>query len=97
MACYDIDRFRAFVASDGFADLFDLPNDEMQKVLVDDTELMLFGFRFLRQTLFGEITIPIRPDTANRRRTRYAKQQARLERDAAERRAREEEGNGGFD
>ena len=55
MACYDIDRFRAFVASDGFAELFDLPADEMQKILADDAELMLFGFRFLRQVLFGEV------------------------------------------
>ena len=33
MACYDIDRFRAFVASDGFAELFDLPASELEKVL----------------------------------------------------------------
>jgi Fe-S-cluster containining protein len=97
MACYDIDRFRAFVASDGFAELFELPADEMEKVLTDDTELMLFGFRFLRQTLFGEVTIPIRADTAERRRARHAERQARLERDAAERLAREEEGDIGFD
>jgi len=97
MACYDIDRFRAFVASDGFAGLFDIPADEMQKILADDTALMLFGFRFLRQTLFGETTIPIRPDAADRRRARHAEQRARVERDAAERLAREEEGDIGFD
>ena len=97
MACYDIDRFHAFVASDGFAGLFDIPGDEMQKILADDTALMLFGFRFLRQTLFGETTISIRPDAADRRRARHAEQRARLERDAAERLAREEEGDIGFD
>jgi hypothetical protein len=97
MAGYDLDRFRAFVASDGFAELFDLPADAMEKVLTNDTELMLFAFRFLRQTLFGEVTIPIRTDTAERRRARYAERQARLERDAAERLAREEEGDIGFD
>jgi uncharacterized protein len=89
MACYDVDRFRAFVASDGFSELFDLPADEMRKLLVDDVELMLFGFRFLRQTLFGEITIAIRPDTAERRRANHAQKRARLERDAAERLARD--------
>jgi hypothetical protein len=97
MACYDVDRFRAFVASDGFAELFDLPADEMRKLLVDDAELMLFGFRFLRQTLFGEVTIPIRPETAERRRAHFARKQARLERDAALRLAREEDGDIGFD
>jgi uncharacterized protein len=97
MACYDVDRFRAFVASDGFAELFDLPAEEMRAILADDTELMLFGFRFLRQTLFGEATIPVRADTAERRRARFAERQARLERDAAARLAREEEGDIGFD
>ena len=85
MACYDLDRFRAFVASDGFAELFDLPADEMQMILTDDTALMLFGFRFLHQTLFGEVTIPVRQETAEQRRTRFLEKRARLERDAAER------------
>ena len=60
MACYDVDRFRAFVSSEGFAELFELPADEMQRVLADDTALMQFAFRFLDQTLFGEATIPLR-------------------------------------
>jgi len=93
MACYDLDRFRAFVASDGFAELFDLPADEMQMILTDDTALMLFGFRFLHQTLFGEVTIPLRQETAEQRRLRYRDKQMRLERDAAERMAREEDGD----
>ena len=97
MACYDVDRFREFVASDGFDELFDLPAEEMRKVLADDADLMLFAFRFLRQTLFGEATIPVRPDVADRRRTRRAEMTARLERDAAERIARDEEGDAGFD
>jgi hypothetical protein len=97
MACYDVDRFREFVASDGFAELFDLPADEMQAILGDDTALLLFGFRFLRQTLFGEATIPVRSDVADRRRARHVEMAARLERDAAERIAREEEGDAGFD
>ena len=92
MACYDLDRFRAFVASDGFAELFDLPVDEMQAILTDDTALMLFGFRFLHQTLFGDVTIPVRQETADQRRVRYQEKRARLERDAAERLARAEEG-----
>ena len=97
MACYDSDRFHEFVASDGFAELFDLPNDEMLKVLADDADLMLFAFRFLRQTHFGEATIPVRSDVAERRRTRRAEMAARLGRDAAERIARAEEGDVGPD
>lgn len=97
MACYDLDRFRAFVASDGFASLFDLPADEMQTILTDDTALMLFGFRFLRQTLFGEATIPLHAGAAEERRSRQREKLRRLERDAAERMAREEGGEIDFD
>jgi uncharacterized protein len=92
LACYDLDRFRAFVASDGFGELFDLPADEMQAILTDDIALMLFGFRFLRQTLFGEATIPVHGDAAARRRERQREKTLRLERDAAERQARSEDG-----
>jgi len=93
MACYDLDRFRVFVASDGFSEIFDLPPDEMQMVLTDDTALMLFAFRFLRQTLFGEMTIPLHSAAATARRERQQEKLRRLERDAAERIAREEEGD----
>jgi len=93
MACYDLDRFRVFVASDGFAELFDLPADEMQAILIDDTALMLFGFRFLRQTLFGETTIPLHAAAAAKRMEHRQEQLLRLERDAAERLARAEEGD----
>ena len=69
----------------------------MQTVLTDDGELMLFGFRFLRQTLFGEVTIPIRSDVAERRHARHAEKRARIERDAQERLARDEEGDPGIE
>ena len=53
MVCYDVDRFSQFVASEGFSEIYDLPAEELQSILCDDTELMQFGFRFLRQVLFG--------------------------------------------
>lgn len=54
MACYDLDRFREFVISDSFNEIYDLPDELKQKILGDEVELMLFGFRFLRQVMFGE-------------------------------------------
>ncbi|MBS4096076.1 MAG: YkgJ family cysteine cluster protein [Sulfuricella sp.] len=54
MACYDLDRFREFVISDSFNETYDLPGDFKQKILGDEIELMQFGFRFLRQVMFGE-------------------------------------------
>ncbi len=91
MTCYDVDRFRAFVASDGFSGVYDLPAAELTEIFADDVKLMLFGFRFLRQVLFGEETIPIKQQAAAARRARYREKVARLEREAAERRARDED------
>jgi Fe-S-cluster containining protein len=62
MACYDIDRFRTFVMSDGFRNSFELPDEEVVKMLANDVELLQFSFRFLRQVLFGEETITIRAE-----------------------------------
>lgn len=92
MACYDLDRFRAFVASEGFGELYDLPAEEMQKILSEDTELMLFGFRFLKQVLYGENTIPLKQDAAEKRQKHYQEKVQRLEREAAEKRAAEQDG-----
>jgi hypothetical protein len=94
LACYDVDRFRAFVGSEGFAAIYDLPADELATILADDVAAMLFGFRFLRQVLFGEATIPMHAGNVEQRRARAAAQRARVEREAAERIAREEDGGG---
>lgn len=77
MACYDLDRFRDFVASTSFNEAYDVPWDEMQKILATDIELMLFAYRFLRQTMFGEETIRMKPDAYEKRMAR------KKERDAA--------------
>jgi hypothetical protein len=87
MVCYDLDRFSSFVASDGFNDLYDLEPEEMKKILSDDTELMLFGFRFLKQVLYGENTINLKADALNKRKESYQEKAVRMEAEAAERRA----------
>jgi hypothetical protein len=93
MVCYDLDRFRTFVASDDFNALFDVPDDEMAAMLENDVPLMLFGFRFLHQVLFGEMSIALREQQASVRREHLSEKQRRLEAEAAERAAREESGD----
>ncbi|HSN21918.1 MAG TPA: YkgJ family cysteine cluster protein [Usitatibacter sp.] len=88
-ACYDLDRFRVFVASDAFAELYEVPGEEMRRVLADDTELMLFAFRFLRQVMFGEATIPMRAAAVAARRERARERALERERLAAEQYAAE--------
>lgn len=89
MVCYDIDRFSEFVASAGFRQLYDLPPQELKDILCDDLALMQFGFRFLRQVLFGEETIALSKQAAAERRLRHLEKTQRLETEAAARRAME--------
>lgn len=91
MVCYDLDRFSSFVASDGFFALYDISAEEMKKILSDDVELMLFGFRFLKQILYGENTIELRKNVADKRKENYKEKAQRLKLEAAKRRADEQD------
>ena len=87
----DIDRFGQFVASDGFSDIYDLPAQELKDILCDDVALMQFGFRLLRQVLFGEESITLRQEAAEQRRLRHLERRQRIETEAAARRALEQD------
>lgn len=87
MACYDIDTFRAFVDSSVFKELFVLPEEEWTRILGDDVNLLQFSFRYLKQVLFGENTIPLNDDIAKERREKWNKRQEELEKEAAAKRA----------
>ncbi|MDK9724782.1 MAG: YkgJ family cysteine cluster protein [Sterolibacteriaceae bacterium MAG5] len=97
MACYNLDQFRAFVASDAFGELFALPVEEREKIVGDDVELMQFGFRFLRQVLFGEDSIPLNDAAAKERAEKVREKHLKAEREAAERLARAEDGDYPFE
>lgn len=101
MTCYDIDTFRAFVDSGPFKDLYDVPEEEIKAMLGDSLEseqaLMQFGFRFLRQVLFGEETIPMHKEAAEKRREQVREKTAQAEREAAGKLARAEDRDEGFD
>lgn len=62
MGCYDLDRFREFIISAPFNDTYDIPEETRQKILADETELMLFAFSFLRQIMFGEENFAMKTD-----------------------------------
>jgi len=71
LASYDIDGWRDFVNSAGFHEVFDLESAFRQELLRDEIKLLKFGFRLLKQVLFGERTIPLKPDAAQQRSARY--------------------------
>lgn len=92
ITCYDVDSFRSFVSSEGFTQVYDLAQEEREHLLADDVALMQFGFRFLRQVLFGEQSIPVHRAAAEARSERYRQKLAQIEREAAERLRHEDEG-----
>lgn len=67
MCSYDLDSFRDFIAADDFAEVFDLPPAEKTELLTDEDKLLLFAARFLKQVLFGEMTIPVKPNARTAR------------------------------
>ena len=91
MACYDIDRFREFVSAEAFNTLFDLPQEEKAALLADDVALLQFAFRFLRQVLFGEESIALNAEAAQRRLAKVQEKRLIEEREAARKRALEAE------
>lgn len=60
LASYNLDGFRDFVCSDGFRNAHDLDAATWDALRDDDEALLEFGYRLLRQVLFGELTIPLR-------------------------------------
>lgn len=92
MACYDIDTFRNFFESEAFARTYPMPAAERATVSASDDALLQFAFRFLKQVLFGEETIPVDDAIAEERRTRLKAQRAQEEQEAAARLAQQEDG-----
>ncbi len=67
MASYDMDRFRRFVTSDSFKKTYNLTEGFYTAVETDDVALMQFGFKLMRQVLYGELTIPEVEDAWDKR------------------------------
>ncbi|MHB1565706.1 MAG: YkgJ family cysteine cluster protein [Acidiferrobacter sp.] len=70
LASYDLDGLRDFISTPSFHEVYELPADLTATLKKDDVALMRFGFRFLKQVLFDERTIPERSDAAERRTAR---------------------------
>lgn len=79
LASYDIDGFRAFVASAGFDEVFALDPAFKLELMTDEVKLLKFGFRLLKQVLFGEQTIALKPDAVRNRGERMRERAARAQ------------------
>jgi hypothetical protein len=62
MVCYNLDEFRDFVFNSSFLKKFLVDNQTKERIREDDIELLRFGLKWLRFSLFGEETMSIRPE-----------------------------------
>ncbi len=67
MCSYDLDSFRAFIQTPGFTEIYDIKSDRMAQLLKDDDLLLQFSMQFLKQVLYGEMTIAMKPDARDKR------------------------------
>ena len=70
MCSYDIDSFREFIQTSGFSEIYEIDSDELETLLKDEDELLQFAMRFLKQVLFGIMTIPMKADAQEKRMRR---------------------------
>lgn len=79
IASYDVDQFREFIKMPSFEDVYDLAPETKARLMQDDTELMLFGQQFLRQVMFGEMSIPMKADAYEKRAAKRAEREAQMD------------------
>jgi len=62
MVCYNLDKFRGFLFNTSFFQRFEVEEALIKRLQVDDEELLKFGFKWLKFSLYGENTIIIKPE-----------------------------------
>ena len=67
MCSYDPDSFREFIQTEGFLEIFDISSDQMSTSERDEDEMLKFSMQFLKQVLYGEMTIPMKRDAREKR------------------------------
>lgn len=61
-ASYDMDRFRRFVFESRFLDIFDINEEEVEKIRTDEIALMTLGFKYIKYLLMLEETLKVKKE-----------------------------------
>ena len=89
MCSYDMDSFRDFIQSPGFQDVFELEQTAKDELFTDEDKLLQFAFRFLKQVLFGETSIPLKEGAREKRLAKAKQRLAERQKEMAEQKERE--------
>ena len=67
LVCYDIDRFKDFLSAPNFRAVYDITDEEYERIMNDEVERLKFGYKLLMQVLFGEDKIPLKEGAFEKR------------------------------
>ena len=70
LCSYNLDGLKDFVLSDGFSEVYDVEATTIEEIKTDEVALLKFGFRLLKQVLFGENTITLHANAMQKRAER---------------------------
>jgi hypothetical protein len=70
MLTTDTDYLREFIFGSSFSELYDIPQERLEKVKTDDAELLKLGFEWLRSAMFAEQTLPFKDGVLEARKER---------------------------
>lgn len=59
MVCFDTDRFKVFLNSKNFRNVYALSDKKFKTITKDEIERLKFGYKLLRQILFDEEKFPL--------------------------------------
>jgi Fe-S-cluster containining protein len=65
-ACYDLDAFKRFLFETRFFDIYDVEKETIEKIRNDEEELLSFGYKWVRFSLFSEDTLKLRDKEMNK-------------------------------
>ncbi len=66
MVSTDVDRFRRFILESRFLEIYEVSDATIDQIKTDDEQLLQFGFDWLKNVLFNEPTIAMRPAVLQR-------------------------------
>ncbi len=79
LALFDVDGFRDFVFNSSFLERFDLEDERIEAVKMDDVALLDLGFDWVRFGLFGQKTLELKEEAKKAAEERAQKLAAKLQ------------------
>jgi Fe-S-cluster containining protein len=68
LASYDLDGFKRFIFESRFLDVFELDENNIEKIRTDEVELMKFGFKYINYIMMLSQTLKVKDEILEKRK-----------------------------